>query len=776
MAKQHWSIQYDDTTGLTLDWQMPNGLHLASVPVRVAIRGENTFYVWGGIDSGEGPPLWAEKEFAPVLFAPAAQQPGVAYAVEKIASGRTTIGYRAIAAHERVLAVLEFRMQNDELRTRLELRNPQPLGGRHTPVCFVELRFEDVFLGKDACYLNAHAYGGRTHGWGRLAELAQPGVHFIHGGIGQALPLVYLYTPGLMRADDPAVGRAIRTTEDGRPEARPYGSDAGVQLEFMLDGRPIAWLRPGSAPGRVNWCVTFTPDRLLEPGQVHTFGGEMGILPYKGGAVEQMRRWRDSAGARFGIVSPPTPEWCRKANIIEFNMNPGNTLKGFTRLDDPKCREMLERWKWMGYTAIFAVSDNHVGLNWLSPFDYDPCDAVGGEPAERQMLAWAHELGLRIFLWVTTVGIDRQAPEVREHRDWFTQRPNGEYFYAWDSKAPDYVGYAPDGDPMSTGWRAWLKNQAQRVVGRGYDGIFIDGCIPRASNHARWAWPGEGRDGVADQVCELAEFVRGLGPDLITFVEDEFLAVQGACEMTVGRYTAMPPFLKKAYWDHGMGGGPEAAVTPPARIPPEMARDYLLVRYASLLPDVVSNDIAEGYYSEECRPWTVQSLVAGAVPKTHNQYVDDAATFRRLGDAPEPSDAEKQPDRRIQGTNEFLHLMRFCRDEPLVRDVPLTIEGVAVEGDGAVVGILRPGDGRALLVLMQFANRSARVKVWLAAPVDVPATQRDAAGRPDKRAWRVREIMHSMVDPEAARAGRISGRSAYDVEIAPYGFPIFELT
>ncbi|HUU69619.1 MAG TPA: hypothetical protein VM186_08845, partial [Planctomycetota bacterium] len=92
------------------------------------------------------------------------------------------------------------------------------------------------------------------------------------------------------------------------------------------------------------------------------------------------------------------------------------------------------------------------------------------------------------------------------------------------------------------------------------------------------------------------------------------------------------------------------------------------------------------------------------------------------------------------------------------------------------VGMLRPGDGRALLALMQFANRSARVKVRLAAPVDVPVTQREAAGRPDKRAWRVREIMHSMVDPEPAQPGRISGRAAYEVEIAPYGFRIFELT
>ena len=65
------------------------------------------------------------------------------------------------------------------------------------------------------------------------------------------------------------------------------------------------------------------------------------------------------------------------------------------------------------------------------------------------------------------------------------------------------------------------------MIGRGYDGIFIDGCIPRASNHARWSWPGESRNGVEDQVRELAAFVRTLGDELITFVEDAGLSAAG---------------------------------------------------------------------------------------------------------------------------------------------------------------------------------------------------------------------------------------------------------
>jgi len=230
----------------------------------------------------------------------------------------------------------------------------------------------------------------------------------------------------------------------------------------------------------------WTPDRLLAPAQSHAFSGAVRLRGYRGRPIEAMRCWRDTAAERRGLVPPAAPEWARRMNIIEFNMNPGFKTKGFTRLDDPLCCEMLVRWKDMCYTAIFALSPFHCGANLVSPFDYDPCPEVGGAEAERQFLRWARELGFHVFLWVTTTGVDRDSPPAREHADWFTHRPNGDFFYAWDSTpATRYIGYVPDGDPLSAGWRGWLKEQVGRVIGRGYDGIFVDGCIPRASNHAR---------------------------------------------------------------------------------------------------------------------------------------------------------------------------------------------------------------------------------------------------------------------------------------------------
>ncbi|HEY8665542.1 MAG TPA: hypothetical protein VIL86_02700, partial [Tepidisphaeraceae bacterium] len=566
------------------------------------------------------------------------------------------------------------------------------------------------------------------------------------------------------------------------------GSNSGMQFEFLLPGRPTAWVRPaakaqGGQGRRADFALTWALDRLLAPGEAHAFGGALRLKPFVGRPVERMRNWRDCAAARFGLQPPPAPTWARRMNIIEFNMNPQNREKDFTRLDDPKCLALLRSWKEMGYTSIFAVSCNHVGQNWLSPFDYDPADGVGGVEAEQQMLRWAHDLGFHIFLWVTTVGIDRDAPEVAAHPDWFTHRPNGKLFYAWDSRAPDYLGYAPDGDPLSTGWRGWLKEQVGRVVGRGYDGVFIDGCIPRASNHARWAWPGESRNGVEDQVRELAEYMRTLPgmnqsdmPALITFVEDESLLMQASCEVTVGRYTAMTPFVHKPFWDHGMGGGPTPSAGPPPRISPEDAREYLLVRYASLLSGVVSNDVLEGYYSEAARPWAVQSLLAGCVPKTHSQFVDDPATFRQIADADPPPQAAREREHRLRGHQEFLNLLKMARDEALIREAPLSIEAVEVRGDAAVVGMLRYRGDRALLALIQFADRAASVEVTLAEPVDAPAAQRAPAGDSHLHGWQVRELLRSMNDEPATGTGEIGQGMSLRCTLAPFGFRLFLLT
>ena len=517
------NIQSTPAHGLTLSWSAANGLTFTGLPVRVRLHGAQTFRVWGAVDSGEGLPAWADPALGVVFFGGNDDT----CRVETLSAAGVTRGYRAVARQARAEAILEMRQEEDgELALSLQLRNPQPVGGKRLPICRVELEIGGLDLGAAAEFASAHSYGGRTHGVGRLADLVEPGMPFVHGCIGLALPLLVLHEPASQR---------------------------GLQLEFMVDGRPTLWLRPGTEKPAATCVLTWSPDRLLQPGQVHAFGGALKLKSVTGRPDQVIRNWRDAADARYGIRPPPVSAWVKQRSCIELWLFPG-AYKEFTRLDDPALRAMLKRWRDIGYNAIMAVSPNPVVTNFLSPLHYHASEKVGGAAAEKVMLGWMRELGFHVGIWFTTVGLDKTAPEVQAHRDWWTHRPNQELFYAWNSN-PDnqYVGYAPDGDPGSTGWRRFMLGQLASLLERGWNGVFIDGCIPRSSNHARWFWPGETRNAVEDQVAELAEAIRRSGKDAILCDEDSGLAAQASAEITTGRYTPTAPFFKKAYWDHGMG-------------------------------------------------------------------------------------------------------------------------------------------------------------------------------------------------------------------------------
>ncbi len=735
------SLNYDINNGLRLSWILPNGISI-DAPIRVKVRGANIFNVWGMVDSGEGLPGWADADFNPVLFAGVSEK----CHIEKLTDNDTVTGYRAISNNSRVEAIIEIRDIAGELSVSFMLRNPQYAGGKRLPLCMVELEIGELYLGENAEFASAHSYGGRTHGVGRLADLVQPGMPFPHGCIGLALPLVYLHDP-------------ITTN--------------GMQFEFMMDGRPTLWLRPGEGKSTANCVINWMPDRLLLPGQSHIFGGDLKIKPVTGRPVQLIRDWRDAADERYGIHPPQIAEWVKKRSCIELHLFPG-AYKEFSRLDDPALYAMLKRWRDWGYDAIMAVSPNPVVTNWLSPLHYRASEEAGGAEAEQVMLKWMHELGFHVGIWFTTVGLDKTAPEVRERRDWWTHRPNQELFYAWDSSpATQFVGYAPDADPGSTGWRQFMLNQLNSLLERGWNGVFIDGCIPRASNHARWFWPGETRNSVEDQVAELAETIRKSGKDAILVDEDSGLVEQVVADITTGRYTPMVPFIKKAYWDHGMGGGPKELGDPPARISPEMARDYLLIRYASLLPGAISEDGVEGYCSEEARPWTVVSMLAGPTTfKTHAEYLNDPLTFRQLSDSPPAGQLAHDIQNRQKGYEEFLQILRLRADDPIIgADTPLSIEGVIIDGDTAVVGMLRPTETRCLLIIIQFADRPANVKVRIAKPIDCKCDT-----NPHLQQWKTTEILSSMVNPQPMPDGIISGEKWLEITLGAYGFRVFELT
>lgn len=259
--------------------------------------------------------------------------------------------------------------------------------------------------------------------------------------------------------------------------------------------------------------------------------------------------------------------------------------------------------------------------------------------------------------------------------------------------------------------------------------------------------------------------MRTLREDLLLLVEDEALHAQAGCEMTMGRYHAMAPFFS------------DGSTQFSKRIPPELARDFLLTRYASLLPEVVTNDVIQTYYSHETFPWTVQSLLAGCVPKTFSHMLDygqlDKFELNPLMGTP-PIE-EQSADCRRAGNEVLLSLLKLCRDEPLLREAPLSIEGIVVTGDPAVVGMIRPGKNKAILGLMQFANRASNVEIRLGIPCDVTTGNLQEATEALMQEWQVHEILCSMQDSLSSQDAILSESLPIKVSLAPYGFRVFVL-
>ncbi len=736
-----FSLAYDPSSGLTLTWAMPNGLYLDHLPVRAVVRGMGAFFVWGEGDPAALAPAWAEGDLTLTCFGPAAASPAIVHAVERVGEG----AFRAVATHARAEVVLDIRLADGRLIPSLQVTCPRDGNARPLPLCAVELRVENLPVGEDAVFASAHHYGGGVHGTGTVAELTGRGHAFAHGCLGLALPLVYLYHPATAR---------------------------GLEMEFCTDGRPMAWLRPGATPACTTWAITWSTERLLQPGQAHVYAGGMSLAPLSGTPVEAVRRWRDAVAEQYGLQPPALPAWARNANLIEFDMRqPAERatrgLTDMTRADDPRWHDYLTRWRDMGYNVLYLIATNPTGRHSLSPFSYAPAEAIGGAAAERQLLDLAHALGYHVVLWITTVGLDMEAPEVAAHADWWVWKPNGLPYCPFGD-------YAADADPLSAGWRHWLTAQVTDVIARGYDGIFVDGLTPRDSNQARWAWPGECRNAVQDLVRDLATHVQAQRADTLVFIEDENINMQAASGFTCGRYQPASPKLKRYWAGIGMPFAPEHPST--VSIAPEQARAYLAMRYASLLPGVVSCDMIEGYYSDACRVWTAQALLAGCAVKTFSTSVNEPDVFELIHDNGLPAEAERSPEHRRRGHEEFCALLRFCRAEPLLRQTPVSLDGVVVKGDAAVVGFLHATEERCLLALIQFADRPATIRIRLAAPDDLPASQRAAAGHPELRSWNACEVLRAMTEDTPRDPGVISGTQALEVTLAPYGYRVYVLT
>ncbi len=261
-----FSVALSDEKGLQLTWFNHELNMLSNIPIRVYIRGTHVFRIWGH-DSGEGAPVWSEPDMDIVLFGGKAETNSihsagntpsgcallknkaetgfVMHSLEEVQQGGL-IGFRAKAVHGRVAAMLDIIMDDGELAMSLSIENPQPLGGFSLPLCQCELDLCDMPVHPDCVFQAANLYQGNEFAFGRVKSLNEQGVSFHHGCIGLGLPLAYLYHSKM---------------------------ENGLQFEFMMEGRPAFGFRRGFMEDSCNAFLSWGTERLLQPGQVHAYGG-----------------------------------------------------------------------------------------------------------------------------------------------------------------------------------------------------------------------------------------------------------------------------------------------------------------------------------------------------------------------------------------------------------------------------------------------------------------------------------------------------------------------
>lgn len=198
-------------------------------------------------------------------------------------------------------------------------------------------------------------------------------------------------------------------------------------------------------------------------------------------------------------------------------------VKGFTSPNGPESgtfRSAAEKIPYLadlGITSIWlsghSLSDSHHFYNiWTSyacirPDEIDP--SLGTESDLRDLIAAAHDHGIRVFLEVITHGVMNDSPLIDQHPDWFKGG-------SWGMTDYDWFGGHRDLD------RWWVDIWTKAVVDWGADGFRVDCMMYRPDLWAKIRWNAKraGREIFIISESSLAE--RGVSDTMqwLTLVSD----------------------------------------------------------------------------------------------------------------------------------------------------------------------------------------------------------------------------------------------------------------
>ena len=254
---------------------------------------------------------------------------------------------------------------------------------------------------------------------------------------------------------------------------------------------------------RADLAYSIFVDKYLEPFEEHHVGSLLCRIMTEGWR-QGLTRFTKSVPARFGLVpNPNIPQWVRDLRVAAF---PPRQFP----LDDPRWLHYFQWAKDIGCNAIYGF-----GWTWKEYNDIKCAIAPENgklalsktygatEQTIRELNNNLHKLGLKSVLWTPSTGASPYAPACDQNPEWFVRDEQGKPKGSWyDTQGQLWLA---DSNPYSEGYHRYWRDLIFTSATRGFDGVFLDGVVPRPSDAWGRPFPGRVHDGLYSAIRRLRQ-------------------------------------------------------------------------------------------------------------------------------------------------------------------------------------------------------------------------------------------------------------------------------
>lgn len=460
--------------------------------------------------------------------------------------------------------------------------------------------------------------------------------------------------------------------------------------------------------------------------------GEVHLWPFAGEHYAAMQRFQDWIGEVKGYHVPADrPDYVHDTVIGNVGLQRGRQFNtdresmdevGVERLTDliPRFREYKEfgintimiHGFW--HSSMHELHDERVMPNvcCILPINdrYEVTPEFGGPEACREMVKAAHEMGLRLLVWITAAGLPWQAEQVQQHPEWFLYdrvprcnsdirnptRPEYEILDRPDEYLAVTYPEIATADPLNYHWRQFMLDSLQYMRELGFDGVFVDSLMSVPPNFRRYPWYGENIRGNVSLWRDLRAEMKKIDPDFFVMGETKGYETARVTDLVLFRNQPHAPRVPE--WQSKEFG-------------PEEVLDFLRIERLSLLPGQKAKT-CDGYFSdgwiaeegdprnlgEERFPWFVYELLGDFIFRTalycfRYHYMHPARPSQWIQRPEDLSPIE------VRFWDLIKHLLEIRAQRPELRRGEQVFEGIECDTSGVVTFARVHEEGFALCLI-----------------------------------------------------------------------------